>query len=68
MRLNNFCIVIFTVLTFTCASHHADGAEIEGIYFDATYVAKGIRLNIQGMGVLRPFFHVAGEIPLKPIV
>jgi hypothetical protein len=32
---------------------NANGAEIEGIHFNDTYVGNGIRLKIQGTGVLR---------------
>ncbi len=50
-------IVYFTtiliVITLVSPKANVNGAEIEGIHFENSYEAKGIRLKIQGTGLLR---------------
>lgn len=44
---------IFLMITLVGAKPSVKGAEIEGVHFENTYETQGIRMKIQGAGLLR---------------
>ena len=48
-----FNVIILTMITLTSVTPSVNGAEVEGVHFENTYEADGVRLKIQGTGLLR---------------
>lgn len=48
-----FKIIILSVITSISIAPNVSGAEIEGVHFENTYETDGVRLKIQGTGLLR---------------
>ena len=48
-----YLTAIFIVITVMGAKPNVNGAEIEGVQFENTYETQGIRMKIQGAGLLR---------------
>lgn len=44
---------IFAIITFVGSKPNVNGAEIEGVQFENSYETQGIRMKIQGTGLLR---------------
>ncbi|UCD31112.1 MAG: chalcone isomerase family protein [Desulfobacterales bacterium] len=53
MKNFSYIITIFALLVFVGSTPNVNAAEIEGIQFADTYQTEGIRLKIQGTGLLR---------------
>ena len=53
MKYMTYLIIILTISISIFQIPDTNGAEIEGIYFDNSYESNGIRLKIQGAGLLR---------------
>lgn len=53
MKYMAYLIIILTISTSISQIPNANGVEIEGIHFDNSYESNGIRLKIQGAGLLR---------------
>lgn len=51
--LNHLMIMVVTMITIVGATPHVNGSEIEGVHFKNNYETEGIRLKIQGTGMLR---------------
>ena len=45
--------IILTVITLNSVTPNVNGAEIEGVHFNNTYATDGVRMKIQGIGLLR---------------
>lgn len=54
---NALGLMVITVLSVT---PNAKGAEIEGVHFENTYETQGIRMKIQGAGLLRYLGFIKG--------
>ncbi len=50
-----YLTAIFIMITLIGAKPNVNGAEIKGVHFENTYEAQGIRMEIQGTGLLRYF-------------
>ncbi len=48
-----YITTILTMITWVSGTSKVNGAEIEGIRFENSYETEGIRLKIQGTGLLR---------------
>ncbi len=53
MKNISYLIAIFVVILMVGVTPNVNGAEIEGIRFENSYETEGIRLKIQGAGLLR---------------
>ena len=53
MKNTVYIVAILTLITVITATPNVNGAEIEGIQFENSYETKGIRLQLQGTGLLR---------------
>jgi Chalcone isomerase-like len=48
-----YSVIIFLMITLIGVTPNVNGAEIEGVHFENTYETDGVRLKIQGTGLLR---------------
>jgi len=53
MKNTIYLTAILIIITLIGAKPNANGAEIEGVHFENTYETQGIRMKIQGTGLLR---------------
>ncbi|MBU0769383.1 MAG: chalcone isomerase family protein, partial [Proteobacteria bacterium] len=53
MKHTVYTILILVVITSVGVISNVNGAEVEGVHFENTYEADGVRLKIQGTGLLR---------------
>jgi hypothetical protein len=53
MRNKTYVTAIILIITLVGAIPSVNGAEIEGVHFENTYETQGIRMKIQGAGLLR---------------
>jgi len=53
MKHISYIIIVITMLTMVGPISDTNGAEIEGVHFENTYERDGIKMKIQGAGLLR---------------
>lgn len=53
MKHFTYNVLSLMVITLLSVTPNAKGAEIEGVHFEHTYETDGIKMKIQGTGLLR---------------